>query len=128
MRYKAEFFDRAFKFVFWSKIPEPEIMFDYLTLDKTSIIIPAVEDILRGWYCHITRGADVVYQGIVSGIDEGKASMTVQLSPLISLFDFQFYSSVSSCRNTGIPLSSYRTFLRKQWRFGSLSASPLNPG
>lgn len=91
MRYKAEFFDRAFNFVFWSKIPEPEIMFDYLTLDKTSIIIPAVVDISRGWYCHITRGADVAYQGIVSGIDEGKASMTVQLSPLISLFDFQFY-------------------------------------
>ena len=33
----------------------------------------------------------MAYQGIVSGIDEGKASMTVQLSPLISLFDFQFY-------------------------------------
>lgn len=91
MRYKAEFFDRAFNFVFWSKIPEPEIMFDYLTLDKTSIIIPAVEDILRGWYCHITRGADVVYQGFVSGVDTGESTTTVQLSPLIALFDFEFF-------------------------------------
>ena len=66
-------------------------MFDYLTLDKTSIIIPAVEDILRGWYCHITRDADVVYQGFVSGVDTGESTTTVQLSPLIALFDFEFF-------------------------------------
>ena len=59
--YKAEFFNRTFDFMFFSVIAAPEIVFDYLTLEKTSIVIPGIADISRGWYCHITRGADVVY-------------------------------------------------------------------
>ncbi|MBQ1442151.1 MAG: hypothetical protein IIZ08_09600 [Clostridia bacterium] len=91
MNYKAEFFDRFFDFKFFSVIGEAEIVSDYLTLDKTSIVIPSIAEISRGWYCHITRGADVVYQGIVSGVDTGKSATTVRLSPLLSLFEFQFY-------------------------------------
>lgn len=91
--YKAEFFDRNFNFIFFSVIPEPEIIFDYLTLDKTSIVIPSVADISRGWYCHITQesSAAAVYQGFVSGVDTGKSTTTVKLSPLVALFDFQFF-------------------------------------
>lgn len=89
--YKAEFFNRTFDFMFFSVIAAPEIVFDYLTLEKTSIVIPGIADISRGWYCHITRGADVAYQGIVSGVDTDKSVTTVQLSPLLALFEFQFF-------------------------------------
>ena len=96
---KAEFFNRTFDFTFWSRIPEPEIMFDYLTLEKTSIIIPAVVDILRGWYCHITRGNTVVYQGFVSGVDTGESTTTVQISPLAALFEFEFFYNRKTYNN-----------------------------
>ena len=33
----------------------------------------------------------MVYQGFVSGVDTGESTTTVQLSPLIALFDFEFY-------------------------------------
>ena len=104
---KAEFFNRTFDFTFWSRIPEPEIMFDYLTLEKTSIIIPAVVDILRGWYCHITQGADVIYQGIVSGVDTDNSVTTVQLSPLLALFEFQFFYDRKMYNNNKTDLESW---------------------
>ena len=105
--YKAEFFDRALNFTFFTVIDEPEIVFDYLTLDKTSIVIPRIADISRGWYCHITRGAAVVYQGIVSGTDTGKSVTTVQLSPLLSLFDFQFFFNRKTYNNNKSDLEGW---------------------
>lgn len=93
--YKAEFFDTSFNLKFWSKIAEPEIIYDYLTLDKTVIVIPGVADVRRGWYCHITweSSAGAVYQGFVSGVDTTKSTTSVQVSPLQALFDFEFFSN-----------------------------------
>ena len=105
--YKAEFFDRALNFTFFTVIDEPEIVFDYLTLDKTSIVIPCIADISRGWYCHITRDADVVYQGFVSGVDTGESTTTVQLSPLIALFDFQFFYNRKTYNNNKSDLEGW---------------------
>lgn len=92
-RYKAEFFDTSFNFKYWSKIAEPEFVYDYLTLDKTVIVIPGVADIRRGWYCHITRESSSapVWQGFVSGVDTTKSTTSVQISPLVALFDFEFF-------------------------------------
>lgn len=100
MYYKAEFFSRSFDFKLFSVIDEPEVIFDYLTLDKTSVVLPGVADVKRGWYCHITRGAAVIYQGIVSGVDTGKNVTTVQLAPLISLFDFEFFYNRKTYNNS----------------------------
>ena len=105
--HKAEFFNRTFDFMFFSVIQEPEIVFDYMTLDKTSIVIPGIADISRGWYCHITQGARVVFQGIVSGVDTGKSVTTVQLSPMIALFDFEFYRDRKTYNNNKTDAESF---------------------
>lgn len=107
MIYKAEFFDRAFDFKFFSVIDAPEIVFDYLTLDKTSIIIPGIVELSRGWYCHITRSAHVVYQGFVAGVELGKATTTVQLSPLPALFEFQFFYNRKTYNSNKIDLEGW---------------------
>ena len=56
-------------------------------------------DILRGWYCHITRGNTVVYQGFVSGVDTGESTTTVQISPLAALFEFEFFYNRETYNN-----------------------------
>lgn len=91
--FKAEFFDRDFNFKLFSVIPEPEITIDYLTLDKSTITIPSLPEIVRGWYCHITQGKEVVYQGTVAAVSQSKHMTTVQLSPLVALFDVQIYEN-----------------------------------
>lgn len=105
--YKAEFFKRNFDFAYFSLIPDPEIVFDYLTLEKSSVVIPGIADIERGWYCHITQGADVVYQGIVSGVDTDRTTTTVQLSPLIALFDFEFFYNRKTYNNNKTDLEGW---------------------
>ncbi len=105
--YKAEFFDRNFNFTFFSVIAAPEIVFDYLTLDKTSIILPGVADISRGWYCHLTQGAHVVYQGFVSGVDTDRSTTTVHLSPLIALFEFEFFYNRKNYNNNKTDLEGW---------------------
>ena len=89
--FKAEFFDRAYNFMLFSVIPEPEISIDYLTLDKSSISIPGLPSIARGWYCRITQGTDVIYQGTVTSVEQYRSITKVQLSPLIAMFDTQVY-------------------------------------
>lgn len=100
--YKAEFFDRDFNFKLFSPIPPPEINVDYLTLDKSTIQLAGLPLIERGWYCHITQGSDVIYQGIVSSVSKDRSGTVVQLLPLVSLFDFQFYRDRSTYTQTAL--------------------------
>lgn len=94
--YKAEFFDRNFNFTCFFVIEAPEIRMDYLTLEKTTIVIPSIAVIKRGWLCHITHGATVVYQGTVASVSQSRSKTTVQLSPMIALFDVQVYKNRST--------------------------------
>ena len=92
--YKAEFFDRNFNCTLFSVIGEPEIKMDYLTLDKTSITLrnpTSVAEISRGWYCQITQGKTVIFQGTVASVSQSRNATTVQLLPLIAMFDVQLY-------------------------------------
>lgn len=89
--FKAEFFDRDYNFMLFSVISEPEISIDYFTLDKSSISIPGLPSISRGWYCRIAQGTDVIYQGTVTSVTQDKSITKVQLLPLIAMFDVQVY-------------------------------------
>ena len=100
--YKAEFFDRDFNFKLFSVIPEPEIKLDYLTLDKSSIKIPSLDEISRGWYCRITQGKNVIHQGIVASTSQSKSTSTIQLSPMVSLFDIQIYKNINTYKKSNL--------------------------
>ena len=99
--YKAEFFDRDLNFQCFAVIDKPEIKMDYLTLDKTTIRLPLM-DILRGWYCQITQGKNTVYQGTVAAVDQSRHFLTVQLSPMIALFDVQVYKDRTTYQKTNL--------------------------
>ena len=100
--YKAEFFDRNFDFKFFSVISEPQIKTDYLTLDKSSITVPSLAEISRGWFCHVTCGKDVVFQGTVASVNQSKNTTVIQLSPMISLFDVQVYKDRNTYNKTNL--------------------------
>ena len=94
--YKAEFFDRSFLFKCFYPISLPEIKMDYMTLDKTTIVIANLPELSRGWYCQITRGKDIAYQGVISSVSQSENATTVLLSPLQSLFGTQMFKKKSS--------------------------------
>lgn len=100
--FKAEFFDRNYNFMMFSVIPEPEIVIDYFTLDKSSISIPGLPTISRGWYCVISQGTTVIYQGTVASITQDKSVTKVQLLPLIAMFDIQVYRDRTTYKNTNL--------------------------
>ena len=100
--YRAEFFDRQLNYKFFSVVEQPEIKMDYLTLDKTSLTVPSVIEIDRGWFCRIVRGANQVFQGIVASVSQSRSSTTITLSPMIALFDTQVYKDRTSYNKTDI--------------------------
>lgn len=118
IHYKAEFFDRNFDFKFFSVISEPEIKTDYLTLDKSTITLPLVADISRGWFCHVTYGKNVVFQGTVASINQSKNTTVIQLSPMMSLFDIQIYKDRSTYSKADI----------EGWIAGIITETFINSG
>lgn len=105
--YRAEFFDRQINYQFFAVIDEPEIKMDYLTLDKTAIILPALYDISRGWFCRIVHGKDAIFQGTVASVTQSKSTTEVQLSPMVALFDTQIYKDRTTYNDTKTNLEGW---------------------
>ena len=87
MLYRIDFFNREFEWKGYSLMPDPDLSFDYLTLDPFKTNLPGVLPIERGWYVHITSSAKKPYQGIVSAVTDDGKSTSVSVKPLLSLFD-----------------------------------------
>lgn len=86
-RYKIEIFERDFTFRAFAPIAPPDIVFDYLAIEKVSIEGVKITA-QKGDYAHITDGGgNVVYQGFIDDVEETKSGNTLTLKPLISLFD-----------------------------------------
>ena len=85
--YKAEFFKRDFTLRAAVGVKSPELVFDYLTTEKTEITLPGAVKIARGDWAHVTdiNGA-VIYQGVVMDTETDKTT-TVNVAPLMSIFD-----------------------------------------
>lgn len=85
--YKAEFFKRDFTLRAAAGIQSPELVFDYLTTEKTEITLPGAVKIARGDWAHVTdmNGA-VIYQGVVMDTETDRTT-TVNVAPLMSIFD-----------------------------------------
>lgn len=85
--YKAEFFKRDFTLRAAVGVKSPELVFDYLTTEKTEITLPGAVKIARGDWAHVTdiNGA-VIYQGVVMDTETDKTT-TVNVAPLMSILD-----------------------------------------
>lgn len=116
--YRAEFFDRQINYQFFAVIDEPEIKMDYLTLDKTAITLPSLYDISRGWFCQIVHGTDTIFQGVVASVSQARSTTSVQLSPMIALFDTQVYKQKSTYTKTNL----------EGWMAGILTENFQNSG
>lgn len=91
MLYKIEIFERDYTFRSFAPIEQPEIEFDYLTIQKTQVTCKSITA-SKGDFAHITDSTGaVVYQGIVDDTDTKKNAVTLQLQPLLSLFDTDIY-------------------------------------
>lgn len=85
--YKIEVFDRGMDFRSAGVLDKPDISFDYLTLERTTVTLKAI-DAQRGDFAHVSSFAgEVVYQGIVSDIRTDGKTTTLSIAPLLSLFD-----------------------------------------
>lgn len=60
--YKAEFFKRDFTLRAAAGIQSPELVFDYLTTEKTEITLPGAVKIARGDWAHVTDMNGAVHQ------------------------------------------------------------------
>lgn len=88
-QYKIEIFDRDFNFVGYSIVERPEIDFDYLTLEETTLRLPRITA-GKGDFAHVTDlYGSVIYDGIVSDVRDDGAGVELKVAPLLSLFDVQ---------------------------------------
>ena len=91
MLYKIEIFERDYTFRSFAPIEQPEIEYDYLTIQKTQVTCKSITA-SKGDFAHITDSTGaVVYQGIVDDTDTKKTGVTLQLQPLLALFDTDIY-------------------------------------
>lgn len=85
--YKMEIFSPEFDFRGGVAISDPEISFDYLSLDKISLTVPAISA-EKGDYVHITNYmGGIVFQGIAADVSSDKYTTTISISPLLSILD-----------------------------------------
>lgn len=96
MPYKVDFFDRNFNYQGWSLMADPELVFDYLTLDVSKLTLPNSLSIQRGWYAHITESGKQKWQGVVTAVSATEKNTTVSIKPLLSLFDTSVITSANN--------------------------------
>lgn len=95
--YKVEFFTNKFAYVSRSVIAQPQIDFDYLTLESTDIVLPVLMEVKQGNYAHVTDiDGTIVYQGIVQNSTQENGITTVSLLPLLSVLNVNAYADVST--------------------------------
>ena len=89
--FKCEVFARDFTFRSFAPIESPEIRFDYLTLEKTTLRAVKL-DAKKGDFISVTdQNGNVAYQGIVDDVETDKTGVTISAQPLMSLFDAEVY-------------------------------------
>lgn len=89
--YKCEVFARDYTFRSFAPIESPEIQFDYLTLEKTSIKAVKI-DAKKGDFVSVSdQNGKVVYQGIVDDVNYDKSGVSISAQPLLSVFDADVY-------------------------------------
>ena len=82
---KIEIFDRSFGFRGFAVIQDPDIAYDYLTLEPTSVVCKSISA-QKGDLAVITQGAHALYHGIVDDV-QISTETTLSLKPMLSLFD-----------------------------------------
>lgn len=89
--FKCEVFARDFTFRSFAPIESPEIQFDYLTVEKTTLRAVKL-DAKKGDFISVTdQNGNVAYQGIVDDVETDKTGVTISAQPLMSLFDAEVY-------------------------------------
>lgn len=90
--YKLEIFTDQMESAGATVIAAPEISLDYLTYDAYSLTVPTLT-VKKGWYTHITDGAETVADGIVSDVQPGQGTVDISIRPLQALFDVAVFPS-----------------------------------
>lgn len=89
--FKCEVFSRDYTFRSFAPIESPEIQFDYLTVEKTTLRAVKI-DAKKGDFISVTdQNGTVAYQGIVDDVETDKTGVTISAQPLMSLFDIDVH-------------------------------------
>lgn len=92
-QFKAEFFRRDFSLLDAAVVADPEISFDYLTLETTSVRVKKTKA-EQGDFIRISElyQADAVYEGIVQTAEQEDGGWTsLTIDPLLSLLDVEIF-------------------------------------
>lgn len=98
--YKFEIFDDQMAYASVAMISQNQaIEQDHLAYDAYTVTVPKSIPCKKGWYTHITDGATVMADGIVSDVQPGDGTMSISIRPLAALFDAEIYesSAIADC-------------------------------
>lgn len=86
--YNTEIFDRNMDYVYHCFSAPETIFFDYLTLEKTTFILPPNANPYLGDYIRVTDvgTGETVYTGIISGVSR-QGTVSIEAEPLQSIFN-----------------------------------------
>ena len=98
--FKAEIFDSDYNLVDYSVIDNPNINYDYLTLESFNLVLPKISNVQRNDYVLISQGKENVFNGIVKGVALSDGITTITIRPLLSIFDVKSYydrTAIETC-------------------------------
>lgn len=102
--FKCEVFARDFTFRSFAPIESPEIQFDYLTIEKTTLRAVKL-DAKKGDFISVTdQNGNVAYQGIVDDVETDKTGVTISAQPLMSLLTQRYISTARPLQRSSLLL------------------------
>ena len=110
--YNIEIFDRQFNFLYTALIDEKDFIYKYDALSPEKMNISITKDFEpksisnepkapQGWLIRIFRNSEE-YQGIISSFEEKEIQNTIEISPLITLFNNEFIITSNSTIQSNI--------------------------
>lgn len=89
-RYRVEIFTNKFEFIDFALLESAEILYDYITLEKSTFVIPKKIDVSIGNFIRV-KGDEFTYEGIITDYNFNKSRVVINAKPLLNIFDTNVY-------------------------------------
>lgn len=89
-RYRVDIFSNKFEFKDFSVVESNELKIDYITLEKSTVIIPKKISCTPGDYLYI-RGDEISYKGIIHEVIFNKTRTSITIKQLLSVLDINVF-------------------------------------
>lgn len=100
-RYRVDIFDRDFTFKDMGQTSSPNIVVDYLVLEKSSCVVPKKINAKRGDF-GLVRGDDILFYGIVVDYEYDGKTSTITFEQLTKLLDVEVFADANQLATISI--------------------------